>query len=48
MLLVTAAAQVIIVECGDVLQINFESLSGKYWGISLVFVVGSLIMQHAV
>jgi len=46
---ITAAAQFVIVEFGgDAMHVYREGLSGKYWGISIAFGVGSLIMQQVI
>ena len=48
-LVMTAAAQVVIVEFGgNAMHVYLGGLSGKYWGISIAFGVGSLIMQQVI
>jgi hypothetical protein len=46
---ITAAAQYVIVEFGgDAMHVYAGGLSAKYWGISIAFGVGSLIMQQVI
>jgi len=46
-LLITAAAQAVIIEFGgSAMHVYLEGLSGKYWGISIAFGVGSLLWQQ--
>jgi hypothetical protein len=48
-LLITAGCQAVIIEFGgDAMHVITGGLSGKYWGISIAFGVGSLIMQQVI
>ena len=48
-LVVTSVLQVIMVQVGGKsLHVAAEGLSGKYWGISIAFGAGSLVVQQII